>query len=171
MGDENLEKKKLVEALIERGTTQIILDPRRDGVRVPPEFREQPLLRLNISPRFPGSDLKVDWWGVRQTLTFPSGRFHCHVPWDAIFAVGSPQRADRVTFWVESAPEEFREVVPKSIARKPKTPPPVQSPRGNRKIRAFTPRVIEGARGSDDDDDPPPGSGPPRKRPTLKVIK
>ena len=183
-------KKEVLQELLAQGMTQIVLVPGHDGVRVPEVYRHEPILRLNLSHRFTNSDLKVDWWGVRQTLTFADGAFHCQIPWDALFAVADPRRPDSAVMWPESMPAPYRDLLPRR-PRKPADPAPTaprqqppgpSSPAPRGRTRAFTPRVIQGEgqsptprpAGAGDpspDGEGPPPDPPPRKPPYLKVIK
>lgn len=198
MSANNSEKRRALEELLERGATQIVVNPHHEEARLPAAFGEQLLVRLNISHRFSDSDLKVDWWGVRQTLTFGAGRAPCHVPWEAIFAMGDPGRLEGHHVWPGDAPENLqrelkvllhlaglRRSAPDSAAAAAATRPPA-APWGSAATRAFTPRVIEGEGGGvaraeadardapeagelDDEDDPKPPSG--GGRPILRVVK
>lgn len=179
------DKRATLQRLLEQGTTQVVLDPRVADVILPPQFAHEPLLRLNVSYRFPDSDLRVDWWGVQQSLNFPTGRFLCKVPWAAIFAMGDPRSSSRLTIWDESAPPEMRGMVGRA-QRRAATPPAeaaeaslsaTRANREDRPIRAFRPQVIPGSGGApepeaDAPEDPEEGPPePPRGRPFLRVVK
>ncbi len=197
MSASNNEKREAVGELLRKGATQIVINPRREGVRLPPAFADQLLVRLNVSHRYAGADLKVDWWGVRQTLTFDGGRFACHVPWEAVFAMGDPRRIDRHRIWPADAPDDLQRELKvllhlaglKRLGSDSESTGAPTAPAAAPRVgatRAFTPRVIEGegrgqaaadpsasgaapATDEDDGEDPPPGDQ--GGRPALRVVK
>jgi stringent starvation protein B len=81
-------KKKLLECL-DKGLSQVHLDPRRPGVIAPEHLKNTHILVLNLSYSYDPPDLTVSSWGVRETLTFGPSRFTVGLPWSAIFAIGS----------------------------------------------------------------------------------
>lgn len=195
---DSIDKKETLQRLLEQGTAQIILDPRRPEVHVPPAYTDTPLLRLNVSYRFESSDLKVDWWGVRQTLTFPAGRCLCRIPWEAIFAMANPRHPEYVAFWSGSVPEELRELsaaMPSTVQDQSRgaTPSPrakaarrepgpdrssaPHPPRPRPRLRVVQERPpassetggAPSAPGGEDPDGPPPPG--PRGRPNLRLVK
>lgn len=100
-------KKDVSLALLEQSSVFVHLDPRRDGVVVPPWLRKQPRLTLqvglNMAIAIP--DLYVDEQGMSCTLSFNRSPFHCHVPWTAVFAmVGEDGRG---MLWPEDVPPEL----------------------------------------------------------------
>jgi stringent starvation protein B len=82
-------KKDVMLALLERSSVYIHLDPRPESVRVPPWFKKQPQLvlqvGLNMAVRIP--DLKVGDDAVSCTLSFSRSPFFCYMPWTAVFAL------------------------------------------------------------------------------------
>jgi stringent starvation protein B len=84
----------------------IHLDPRADAVQVPPSFKNQPQLvlqvGLNMAVAIP--DLHVDEHGLSCTLSFNRTPFFCMIPWPAVFAlVGENGQA---MVWAEDVPAE-----------------------------------------------------------------
>jgi len=84
----------------------IHLDPRADSVKVPPSFKNQPQLvlqvGLNMAVAIP--DLHVDEHGLSCTLSFSRTPFFCLIPWPAVFAlVGENGQA---MVWAEDVPPE-----------------------------------------------------------------
>jgi len=84
----------------------IHLDPRADSVKVPPSFKNQPQLvlqvGLNMAVAIP--DLHVDDHGMSCTLSFSRTPFFCMIPWPAVFAlVGENGQA---MVWAEDVPAE-----------------------------------------------------------------
>jgi len=82
-------KKDVILALLERTSVFIHLDPRHPDVRVPPWFKNQPQLvlqvGLNLAVRIP--DLDVGDEAVSCTLSFNRSPFFCYVPWTAVFGL------------------------------------------------------------------------------------
>ena len=79
---------------------------RRQGVTLPSSLKQEPHVRLNVSYRFDPPDLAVNEWGVRATLTFPTGRYTIAVPWNALFALTSHVTKD-FWFYPEDMPQEL----------------------------------------------------------------
>ena len=103
-------KKAVVLELLGRPApcvTQVRFDPRREGVRVPAEFRVLPHMALNYAYGFtpPIYDLVVDDQGIQGTLTFGGKPCLTFVPWAAVFAVGDE---DTTMAWAEDLPAELR---------------------------------------------------------------
>jgi stringent starvation protein B len=82
-------KKDVILALLERTSVFIHLDPRHPEVRVPPWFKNQPQLvlqvGLNLAVRIPDLDVGDD--AVSCTLSFNRSPFFCYVPWTAVFGL------------------------------------------------------------------------------------
>jgi stringent starvation protein B len=93
-------------ALLERASVFIHLDPRHDEVRVPPWFKKQPQLTLqvglNMAVRIP--DLAVEDDAVSCTLSFSRSPFFCYVPWAAVFALVGEDGKGMV--WPNDVPKE-----------------------------------------------------------------
>jgi len=93
-------------ALLEQASMYIHLDPRAGSVQVPPSFKNQPQLvlqvGLNMAVAIP--DLHVDDNGLSCTLSFNRTPFFCMIPWPAVFAlVGENGQA---MVWAEDVPAE-----------------------------------------------------------------
>jgi stringent starvation protein B len=82
-------KRAALEKLLDQGMVMVHVDARRPGVRVPPAFRGDPQLRLNLSYRFASHDLAVSDDYVRCTLSFQGLPYYCELPLDALFAITS----------------------------------------------------------------------------------
>jgi stringent starvation protein B len=82
------------------------LDARRRGVRVPQAHAENPALALNLSYRFGIPDLEIDESGVSASLSFGGNRFHCVMPWRAVFAMRS-HTDDTFHVWSADIPDEL----------------------------------------------------------------
>jgi len=99
-------KKDVALALLEQASMYIHLDPRGGSVKVPPSFKNQPQLvlqvGLNMAVAIP--DLHVDDDGLSCTLSFNRSPFFCMIPWPAVFAlVGENGQA---MVWAEDIPPE-----------------------------------------------------------------
>jgi stringent starvation protein B len=99
-------KKDVMLALLSRSSVFIHLDPRLESVRVPPWFKKQPQLvlqvGLNMAVRIP--DLEVQDDAVSCTLSFNRSPFFCYVPWKAVFAlVGEDGKG---MLWPDDIPKE-----------------------------------------------------------------
>lgn len=104
-------KREIAEALLERGSIFVHLDPRIVGVAVPATFRNQPqlVLQVGLAMLIPIPDLTVDDHGIRATLSFSRTPHRCILPWEAVFAlVGEDGRG---SVFPESMPEEIRREV------------------------------------------------------------
>jgi stringent starvation protein B len=114
-------KKEVALALLERSNDRGIfvhLDPRQAAVMVPPWFKKQPqlVLQIGLNMPVPIPDLRLDDDGMSCTLSFNRSPFFCAVPWASVFAmVGEDGRG---MVWPDDVPSE----VP--LARQGQPPPP-----------------------------------------------
>lgn len=119
-------KKEVALALLERSSVHLHLDPRVDGVVVPPWFKKQPqlVLQIGLNMPVPIPDLRLDDDGMSCTLSFNRSPFFCVVPWRSVFAmVGEDQRG---MVWPDDVPPELTqkaaarpEPVPAAAKREP----------------------------------------------------
>jgi hypothetical protein len=89
------EKHDVVQVILERSKTVLLhLVPNREGVVVPPQFKEQERLVLQVGWEMPVPipDLEIDENGIRGTLTFNREPFYCVVPWVSLFAAVGEDR-------------------------------------------------------------------------------
>ena len=79
----------------------LIVAPAISGVVLPEHLAEEELVRLNLVVGRDTSELLMDEWGFRCTLTFRRRRCDCAVPWTAVLAgvLRRPERK-RPTFGV-----------------------------------------------------------------------
>jgi stringent starvation protein B len=153
-------------ALLERSSVFIHLDPRKEEVRVPPWFKKQPQLvlqvGLNMAVRIP--DLDVGDEGVSCTLSFNRSPVFCYMPWTSVFALVADdgkgmiwpndipkevaaQQAERAQ--KEQAKPEIRAVpaplaaAPTPAAKRSKADPAKGKKRGPARLRAEKPPVKE----------------------------
>lgn len=87
----------------------VYLDPRRAGVVVPEHLRAQHQLVLQLGLQFqrPIPDLELTDAGITATLSFRGVRFHCTIPWSAVYAI-RPSDAERGIVWHDDTPAEIR---------------------------------------------------------------
>jgi stringent starvation protein B len=99
-------KKEVALALLESSTVFLHLDPRVEEVKVPPWFKRQPqlVLQIGLNMPVPIHDLNLDESGVSCTLSFNRAPHFCHVPWKAIYALVAED--GRGMLWPEDIPPE-----------------------------------------------------------------
>ena len=156
-------KEDVARGLLLRGSVFIHLDPRADGVLVPPHLAAQPhlVLQIGLDLAVPIPDLRVDGEGIYGTLSFNRSPFTVTVPWGSVFALADDQ--GRAMVWPDSLPEELRAEVEREMGVRP--------PRGL--------RVVAGEDGAAETEPEPvhePAAQPPAgtKRelpPYLRVVK
>jgi stringent starvation protein B len=113
-------KKDVALALLENSTLFLHLDPRHGEVKVPPWFKRQPqlVLQVGLNMPVPIPDLNVDDDGVSCTLSFNRAPHFCFVPWAAIYAlVGEDGRG---MVWPDDVPPEVAAQVQPQAAAQPK---------------------------------------------------
>jgi len=99
-------KKEVALALLERSSVYVHLDPRQQAAVVPPWFKKQPqlVLQVGLNMPVPIPDLRLDDEAIRCTLSFNHMPFFCVVPWSSIFAmVGEDGRG---MVWPDDVPAE-----------------------------------------------------------------
>ena len=171
---EALEKKEILLQLLDTGLVMVHLDPRREGVVVPPQFKDDPVLNLNLAYGFNLPSLEVDDEGVYAVLSFNRADFGCSLPWDAIFAFSCPHASHEGYVWPASLPPELRTEPQAGESQAPEGsrrqgagahPPEPPRPRGPALV------VHEGRAEGDDPEAPPPDAPRPSTRPKLTVVK
>jgi hypothetical protein len=105
-------KKDVAMALLQGPSVFIHLDPRKPEVVVPPYFKKQPqlVLQVGLNMAIPIPDLKVDDEGVTCTLSFNRRPFWCRLPWTAIYAlVGEALDGEDMKgmLWPDDVPAEI----------------------------------------------------------------
>lgn len=116
-------KREVARALLVRGSVFVHLDPRAEGVRVPPWLadRAQLVLQVGLDMPVPIPDLRIDDAGVYATLSFSRHPYRCEVPWPAVFAlVGDDGRG---MVWPEELPDELAAEVEREARRRSRFPP------------------------------------------------
>jgi stringent starvation protein B len=125
-------KKEVALALLERSSVHVHLDPREAGVVVPPWFKRQPQLVLQVGLNLPVPipDLRLDDEGMSCTLSFNRSPFYCVVPWVSVFAmVGDDGRG---MVWPDQVPPEIakqRPQEPEKDARRTPRRGPIEEAR------------------------------------------
>src|SRR5579859_6774963 len=126
-------KKDVALALLERSSLYVHLDPRPTAVIVPPRFKDQAqlVLQVGLNMPVPIPDLRLDDDGMSCTLSFNRTPFFCVVPWSCVFAIVGDDTRGMV--WPDDVPVEVarhaKERAPESVSRKPptKATPPRQA--------------------------------------------
>jgi stringent starvation protein B len=116
------DKRQTLLHFLERGVTMVHLDARKDGVVVPPQYAQEPHLRLNLSYRYNIPDLEMSDRRIQATLSFGGRPFQCLLPWSSIFGITSHAGEGQV--WPEDLPGEVMEGI--ATKRDPKAPSAVK---------------------------------------------
>ena len=90
-----------------RGSVLVHLDPRLDGVIIPPWLacQAQLVLHIGLDLPVPIQDLRVDDDGIYGTLSFNRAPFRCVAPWKAVFALAGEDGRGMV--WTDDVPPEI----------------------------------------------------------------
>jgi len=131
-------KKDVCVALLEKASVFVHLDPRKDQVVVPPWFKKQPqlVLQVGLNMAVPIPDLNVDDECVSCTLSFNRSPFFCWVPWTSVFAlVGEDGRG---MVWPDDVPPEVAAQTQKVAAQRKDEARPASPRRGH--LRAVADR-------------------------------
>jgi stringent starvation protein B len=115
-------KKDVVLQLLEQATVFVHLDPRAEAVRVPPWFKRQPqlVLQIGLNMAVPIPDLEVDDEGLSCTLSFNRSPFLCVIPWTSVFALVDDQRQGMV--WPDDVPPELNQQAQQQAKPQPARP-------------------------------------------------
>lgn len=99
-------KKDVAIALLEQATVYVHIDPRPAEVHVPPWFKRQPqlVLQIGLNMPVPIPDLDVSDHGLSCTLSFNRSPFHCRIPWASVFALVG--ESGRGMVWPDDVPPE-----------------------------------------------------------------
>jgi hypothetical protein len=99
-------KRDVMMALLAKTSVYVHLDSRRPEVSVPPRFRGQPqlVLQIGLNMAVQIRDLDVGDEGFSCTLSFSRQPYFCMIPWTSVFAmVGEDGRA---LVWPDDVPIE-----------------------------------------------------------------
>ncbi len=94
------------------------LDPRKEGAHVPPWFKDQPqlVLQVGLNMAVPIPDLDVGPEALSCTLSFNRRAEFCHISWDCIYGIVGED--GRGMIWPDSVPVE----VAAAAEGRPQTP-------------------------------------------------
>lgn len=170
----------IMERLLDAGKVMVHLLPGLLGVRVPAQFRQLPVLRLNFSYRFGIADFQVDERGVRASLSFGGVNQFCDIPWGAVLALSS-EPTDEFYVWVENfSLDQLEPILPAELiqqlrmiesmaSEEPETEEDSEEESSDEKDADSEEDASEDDKedgededGDDDDDVPPGGWGPLR---------
>jgi stringent starvation protein B len=100
-------KRDVAIALLQTNSVFVQLDPRHPEVRVPPWFKKQPrlVLQIGLNMAVPIRDLDVGDAALSCTLSFSRQPFFCFVPWKAVFALVNEEGRGMV--WPDDVPPEL----------------------------------------------------------------
>jgi stringent starvation protein B len=167
-------KKEVALALLERSNDKGIyvhLDPRQAAVVVPPWFKKQPqlVLQIGLNMAIPIPDLRLDDEGMSCTLSFNRSPFFCVVPWTSVFAIVGDDARGMV--WPDDVPAEIARHAssPQQQAAQPAPVRAVEGP-GKKDGKGATARdaKLEGGRGSATNG--AAGGKKQKKRPPLAAV-
>jgi stringent starvation protein B len=153
------DKRQTLLHFLERGVTMVHLDARKDGVVVPPQYAQEPHLRLNLSYRYNIPDLEMNDRRVQATLSFGGRPFQCLLPWTSIFGITSHAGEGQV--WPEDLPGEVMEGI--ATKRDPKAPPAVKG--------RPTLSCVQNTGEVDDAPEEDEVAKPERPRPNLRLVR
>ncbi|MEO7329472.1 MAG: ClpXP protease specificity-enhancing factor SspB [Minicystis sp.] len=147
-------KKDVAITLLEGPSLFVHLDPRKPGVVVPPRFKEeyQLMLQVGLNMAISIPDLQVDESGITCTLSFGQRPFWCSIPWTAIYAlVGEDSRG---MLWPDDVPPELatqmrnpQPAAPKAVpAKKPRPKLAAVEPEPEDELSAARTRKTEARR-------------------------
>src|SRR5512145_1964367 len=99
-------KREVMLALLAETSVFVHLDPRSPAVRVPPWFKNQPqlVLQIGLNMAVPIPDLDVNERGIDCTLSFSRRPFPCSIPWSAVFVLVGDNGPGLV--WPDDVPAE-----------------------------------------------------------------
>jgi stringent starvation protein B len=164
-------KKEVALALLERSKVHIHLDPRREGVTVPPQFRTQPqlMLQIGLNMPIPIPDLRLDDEGMSCTLSFSRHPFYCVLPWSSVFAmVGDDGRG---MVWPDDIPPDLQrspplaEVKPEAAPARRLAEVPAPAP-----AAASAEKSVEKSVEKEEKDEKKPRKGS-RKKPRVAAVE
>lgn len=151
-------KKEVALALLERSSVFVHLDPRVAAVVVPPGFKKQPqlVLQVGLNMPVPIRDLQLDEEGMSCTLSFNRTPFFCVVPWSSVYAIVGCDDG-RGMIWPDDVPPEVAQAQARAVES------------GDRKDGP-RPARAEGVRGVREPVGEAPKGKRPRKRPALGAV-
>jgi stringent starvation protein B len=118
-------KKEVALALLERTSVFVHLDPRVEAVVVPPGFKKQAqlVLQVGLNMPVPIRDLHLDDDGMTCTLSFNRTPFFCVVPWSSVYAVVGCDDG-RGMIWPDDVPPEIAQAQARAAESSERRDPP-----------------------------------------------
>ena len=100
-------KREVALALLKTNSVFVHLDPRHSGVAVPPWFKKQLrlVLQIGLNMAVPIKDLDVGQDALSCTLSFSRRPHYCYIPWKAVFALVNEEGRGMV--WPDDVPPEL----------------------------------------------------------------
>lgn len=123
----DVEKRRLLERLLDEGLVVVHLDPRRPGVDLPAWLVDQPSIALNLSRNFGLDVFEIDGQGVQASLSFQGRRHHCRLPWSSIYLMANRATGQAYVF-PRSVPGELADLADAEAASAPPAPEPPPEP-------------------------------------------
>jgi stringent starvation protein B len=162
-------KKDVATALLEGPSVFIHLDPRKADVLVPPYFKKQPqlVLQVGLNMPVPIPDLFLDDDGISCTLSFNRSPFWCRIPWASVYALVGEDSKGMV--WPGDVPSEVvaqMQQASKTAAERPRAAPKKRAKRPAAAAKAAAPGSAGPADASAKPTARPPA--PAEKRPAQK---
>jgi stringent starvation protein B len=162
-------KKDVATALLAGPSLFVHLDPRKAEVIVPPYFKKQPQLvlqvGLNMAVQIP--DLVLDDDGMTCTLSFDRRPFWCRIPWASVYALVGEDGKGMV--WPSEVPSEVVARVEQQAQTPPERRRPATKKRAKPRPAARAPAAApEADSAAASDGAPEPAPPAQEKRPAKK---
>lgn len=84
-----MNKLPVFEWYLKAGEVLLTVDPRVEGVDLPPNLRDQENYVNLIVGRIPTPKLTADEWGVLAPMRFSESAYTCRLPWEAVLQMSS----------------------------------------------------------------------------------
>jgi stringent starvation protein B len=105
-----MDKKLILLEHLAIAKTQITLNSKIDGVKLPPHLMGKDTVRLNLSNQLAiPTQFKTD--KVVATLTFKGVPFECHIPYTSIYVIRLVNNIEDAVFFEESLPASTKRMV------------------------------------------------------------
>lgn len=114
----NTSRLEIANKLLDEGVIMLHFLPQKQGVVVPIQFQNLPILRLNFSYRYGLEDFEIDEKGLRASLSFRGVNQFCDIPWSAVLGISS-NITDELYLWAEDFSfDELAPSLPQSVVEK-----------------------------------------------------
>lgn len=155
------EKRALLEEFLKADYAFIHVCPRVQGVVLPLDVMQSPMVTLKVSYNFAGQ-MTLDDELVNAELRFGERVFTCKIPWEAIWGISSLE--DKRLIWPEDVPPELQEGL--------KTLGGVKSQAGGSSATKISSPATKSSSDASTDDAETTEDRPQQKpRPTLRRVK